>query len=132
MKFPDDLRYTREHEWARIDGDKATIGITDYAQMELGDVVYVEMPEEHDEVVQDEQFGVIESVKTVTDLFCPLSGEVSKVNENLEDRPELVNEEPYGGGWMIEITISEPDEINSLLTAEDYETYVEEEAGETE
>jgi len=132
MKFPDDLKYTREHEWARVKGKKAVVGITEYAQKELGDVVYVELPEVGDEVVQDEQFGVIESVKTVSDLFSPISGEVVEVNENLEDRPELVNEDPYGDGWMIKVAISEPDEVENLLTAETYEEYVEEESGEAE
>lgn len=130
MKFPDDLMYTREHEWARIKGDKVTVGITDYAQKELGDIVYVELPESGDEVVQDEQFGVVESVKTVSDLFSPLSGDVSKVNEELEDRPELVNEDTYGDGWMVEIEINDKDEIDNLLSSEKYEEYVEEEAGE--
>ena len=132
MKFPDDLKYTREHEWARIKGKKATVGITDYAQRELGDVVYVELPEEGDEVVQDEQFGVVESVKTVSELFSPLPGEVVAINEGLEDRPELVNEDPYGEGWMVQLAMSEPEEIDNLLTAEEYEEYVEEEVGETE
>ena len=132
MKFPDDLKYTREHEWVRIKGKKAVVGITDYAQKELGDVVYVELPEVGDEVVHDEQFGVIESVKTVSDLFSPLTGEVVKVNEELEDRPELVNEDPYIDGWMIQIELSEPNEVGKLLSSEDYEEYVDEEMGEIE
>ncbi len=132
MKFPDDLKYTREHEWVRIKGKKAVVGITDYAQKELGDVVYVELPEVGDEVVHDEQFGVIESVKTVSDLFSPLTGEVVKVNEELEDRPELVNEDPYIDGWMIQIEISEPNEVGKLLSSEEYEEYVDEEMGEIE
>jgi len=132
VKFPDDLKYTREHEWVRIKGKKAVVGITDYAQKELGDVVYVELPEVGDEVVHDEQFGVIESVKTVSDLFSPLTGEVVKVNEELEDRPELVNEDPYIDGWMIQIEISEPNEVGKLLSSEEYEEYVDEEMGEIE
>jgi len=132
VKFPDDLKYTREHEWVRIKGKKAVVGITDYAQKELGDVVYVELPEVGDEVVHDEQFGVIESVKTVSDLFSPLTGEVVKVNEELEDRPELVNEDPYIDGWMIQIELSEPNEVGKLLSSEDYEEYVDEEMGEIE
>ncbi len=132
MKFPDDLSYTKEHEWARVKGNKATVGITDYAQKELGDIVYVELPDIGDEVVQDEQFGVIESVKTVSDLFCPLSGEVVGINEELEDRPELVNDDPYVDGWLIQIEMSDPDEIDNLLSAEGYEEYLEEEAGEPE
>jgi len=132
MKFPDDLKYTKEHEWARVKGNKATIGITDYAQKELGDIVYVELPDVGDEVVQDEQFGVIESVKTVSDLFCPLSGEVIGINEELEDRPELVNEDPYVDGWLIRVEMSDPDELDNLLSAEAYEEYIEEEVGEPE
>jgi len=132
MKFPDDLKYTKEHEWARVKGNKATIGITDYAQKELGDIVYVELPDVGDEVVQDEQFGVIESVKTVSDLFCPLSGEVTGINEELEDRPELVNEDPYVDGWLIRVEMSDPDELDNLLSAEAYEEYIEEEVGEPE
>lgn len=132
MKVPENLKYTREHEWARIRGKVATIGITDYAQDQLGDVVYVELPDVADEVAKDEQFGTIESVKTVSDLFSPLSGEVIKVNEQLEDRPELVNEDPYGDGWMIQIQISDPDEIDELMSAEEYEAYLEEEAGSME
>lgn len=129
MKVPENLKYTREHEWARIRGKVATVGITDYAQDQLGDVVYVELPDVADEVAKDEQFGTIESVKTVSDLFSPLSGEVIKVNEQLEDRPELVNEDPYGDGWMIQIQISDPHEIDELMSAEEYEAYLEEEAG---
>lgn len=132
MKVPENLKYTREHEWARIRGKIATVGITDYAQDQLGDVVYVELPDVADEVAKDEQFGTIESVKTVSDLFSPLSGEVIKVNEQLEDRPELVNEDPYGDGWMIQIQISDPDEIDELMSAEEYEAYLEEEAGNME
>lgn len=130
MKFPDSLKYTREHEWARIKGKKAVVGITDYAQKELGDIVYVELPEVGDEVVQDEQFGVVESIKTVSDLFSAVSGEVTKVNDDLEDRPELVNEDPYGSGWMMEVTISEMEELENLLSAEEYEEFVAEESGE--
>ena len=132
MKAPDNLKYTREHEWARIRGKTATVGITNYAQDQLGDVVYVELPDVTDEVAKDELFGTIESVKTVSDLFSPVSGEVIKINEMLEDRPELVNEDPYGDGWMIQVQISDPAEIEDLLSAEEYEAYVEEEAGEIE
>ena len=132
MKVPDNLKYTREHEWARIRGKTATIGITDYAQDQLGDVVYVELPDVADEVAKDEHFGTIESVKTVSDLFSPVSGEVAKINEQLEDRPELINEDPYGDGWMIQVQITDPDELEDLMTSEEYEAFVEEEAGEVE
>ena len=132
MKVPDNLKYTKEHEWARIRGRSVTIGITNYAQDQLGDVVYVELPDVADDVAKDEQFGTIESVKTVSDLFSPVSGEVTKINEQLEDRPELVNEDPYGEGWMIQVQITDPDEFENLLSAEEYEAYIEEEAGEVE
>jgi len=132
MKVPDNLKYTREHEWARIRGKTATIGITNYAQDQLGDIVYVELPDVADEVAKDEQFGTIESVKTVSDLFSPVSGEVLKINEQLEDRPELVNEDPYGDGWMIQVQITDPDELDDLMSTEEYEAFVEEEAGEVE
>src|SRR3990172_3990453 len=103
MKFPDNLKYTKEHEWARLKGKTVTVGITDYAQDQLGDIVFVELPAEGDEVAADETFGVIESVKTVSDLYSPASGEVTAVNNALEDRPELVNQDPYGEGWIMKV-----------------------------
>ncbi|RMG65973.1 MAG: glycine cleavage system protein GcvH [Calditrichaeota bacterium] len=121
MNLPEELYYTKDHEWARVEGDTATVGITDYAQSELGDIVYVELPEVGTTVKQGESFGTIEAVKAVSDLYAPLSGEVTEVNTNLEDSPELVNQDPYGAGWMIKIKISNPDEVNNLLSKADYE-----------
>ncbi len=121
MKLPDELYYTKDHEWARVEGETATIGITDYAQSELGDIVYVELPEVGDTVKQGESFGTIEAVKAVSDLYAPLSGEVIEVNTKLEDSPELVNQDPYGSGWMIKVKISNPKEVESLLSKADYE-----------
>ncbi len=121
MNIPADLKYSKDHEWARIEGDVAVVGITDYAQNELGDIVYVELPEVGTQVEQGKTFGTIEAVKAVTDLFAPVSGEVVEVNEKLNDSPELVNQDPYGEGWMIKIKMSNPDEVNNLLSKEDYE-----------
>ncbi|HFB68080.1 MAG TPA: glycine cleavage system protein GcvH [Calditrichae bacterium] len=121
MNIPADLKYSKDHEWARIEGDVAVVGITDYAQNELGDIVYVELPEVGIQVEQGKTFGTIEAVKAVSDLFAPVSGEVVEVNEKLNDSPELVNQDPYGEGWMIKIKMSNPDEVNNLLSKEDYE-----------
>ena len=127
MKAPDDLKYTKTHEWVRMEGTFATIGITDYAQEQLGDIVYVELPEEGDEVTQGERFGTIESVKAVSDLYSPLSGRVVEINEELSEHPELINNEPYGKGWMIRIEVAEPSEERTLLSVEEYKRWVEEE-----
>lgn len=120
MNVPADLKYTKEHEWARVEGDVVTVGITDYAQGELGDIVYVELPEVGAEVEKDASFGTIEAVKAVNDLYAPLSGIVVAVNEALEDAPDEVNQDPYGAGWMIKIKLSEPAEVDSLLDGEAY------------
>ncbi|MFC5972747.1 glycine cleavage system protein GcvH [Halomarina salina] len=120
FETPDDLRYLETHEWARYDDHTARIGISDFAQDELGDVVFVELPEEGDSVEQDAEFGVVESIKAVSDLYSPLSGTVSAVNENLFDEPELVNEDPYGDGWMLELTDVDEDELDALLGADAY------------
>ena len=128
MQFPDNLKYSREHEWARVDGDRVTIGITDFAQSELGDVVFVELPEVGTEVDVTETFGVVESVKAVSDLYAPVSGTVVECNSQLEDRPELVNQSPYEKGWMIVIEATDPDELEELLSAQEYRQYIEEEA----
>ena len=119
--YPADLRYTKEHEWAKIEGNRARVGITHYAQSELGDVVFVELPKVGARMTQMQAFGVVESVKAVSDLFAPLSGEVAEVNAELSQTPELVNEEPYGKGWMIVITLSNPKEAEALMTAQQYE-----------
>lgn len=122
--YPADLRYTREHEWARIEGKRARIGITHYAQDQLGDVVFVELPKVGTRVRQAQSFGVVESVKAVSDLFAPLSGEVVEVNAGLTDRPEQINQDPYGAGWMIVIALEEAKEADSLMSAADYEAFL--------
>jgi len=124
MNIPDNLKYTKEHEWVLLEGDTATVGITDFAQRELGDIVYVEVDTEGEELDQDEVFGTVEAVKTVSDLFMPVSGEVKEFNEALEDEPELINKDPYGNGWIIKIKITSPGEMDTLLDAEAYKKYV--------
>lgn len=119
--YPQDLRYTREHEWVRPEGDRGAIGITYYAQEQLGDVVFVELPKLGSQVEQGKPFGVVESVKTASDLYAPVGGEIVEVNEKLVDRPELVNQDPYGEGWMIVVRMSDPAQLNSLLTSAQYE-----------
>lgn len=122
---PDDRRYMESHEWTNTDGNTVRIGITDFAQDELGDIVFVELPDEGDEVTKDEEFGVIESIKAVSDLYSPLSGTVTAVNEALFDRPELVNDDPLGEGWMLEIDPSDRGEFDELLTPEEYREQIE-------
>ncbi len=122
--YPADLRYTREHEWAKVDGTRARVGITLYAQEQLGDVVFVELPKVGTRVRQMQTFGVVESVKAVSDLFAPLSGEVVEVNETLTEHPEQVNRDPYGAGWLIVIALADPKEVDNLLSAGDYERFV--------
>jgi glycine cleavage system H protein len=124
MLIPEDLKYTKEHEWAKIEGDIATIGITDFAQSELSDIVYVELPALGEMLEQMQPFGSIEAVKTVADLYAPLSGEVIEVNEELETNPGIINEDPYGLGWMIKIRITNPEEIQNLLSAEEYKKLI--------
>lgn len=122
MNIPKELKYTKEHEWIRDNSDgTATVGITDFAQGELGDIVFVELEDEGFEFEKDESFGTVEAVKTVSELFAPISGEIAEVNEKLEDEPELVNDDPYGDGWMVKIKVSDASEFDSLMTAEDYE-----------
>ncbi|WP_372947266.1 glycine cleavage system protein GcvH [Mariniphaga sp.] len=125
MKIPAELKYTEDHEWVRVEGDTATVGITDFAQGELGDVVFVEIETEGEELDKGETFGTVEAVKTVSDLFMPVGGEVAEVNEALADEPELVNKDPYGKGWMIKIKMSDSSEIDDLLSADDYKKMVE-------
>ncbi len=125
MNFPDDLKYTKEHEWVRDNGDgTVTVGITDFAQSELGDIVFVELEPEGSEFDQDEVFGTVEAVKTVSELFSPVSGEISEINELLEDDPELVNNDPYGKGWMVKINLSDASELDSLLSLDEYKDLV--------
>lgn len=124
MDFPAELKYTKDHEWVKIEGDVATVGITDFAQGELGDIVYVEVETLDETLAKDEVFGTVEAVKTVSDLFLPLSGEIIEFNEGLEEAPENVNTDPYGEGWMIKIKIGDASEIDGLLDAEAYKTLV--------
>lgn len=127
---PEDLSYTKDHEWVRVKGEEATVGITDHAQQQLGDIVYVELPKVGDKFETSEPFGSIESVKAVSEIFMPLSGTVAQVNDTLNDSPELVNEDPYGDGWMIRIKIDKPSQVDALLTSVAYEDYIKEEASE--
>ena len=124
MNFPEDLKYTKDHEWIRVEGDVAYVGITDYAQSELGEIVYVDITTEGETVAKEEVFGTIEAVKTVSDLFMPASGEVLEVNAELGDAPELVNQEPYGKGWLIKVSVADAAELDSLLSAEEYQQLI--------
>lgn len=125
MKLPTELKYTKDHEWIKIDGNEATIGITDFAQNELGDIVYVEVETLDEELDKEEVFGTVEAVKTVSDLFMPLSGKITAFNESLEDEPEMVNDNPYDEGWIIKIELKDPDEVSELLSSEDYKSHIE-------
>lgn len=127
MEFPENLKYSKEHEWTRVEGNRATIGITDFAQDELGEIVFIDLPKAGSRVEALETFGTVESVKTVSDLFSPVSGEVVEVNTSLEDEPELVNSDPYGEGWIIVVEMTDPNELGDLLTATEYQEYIEEE-----
>ncbi len=124
MEFPDDLRYTKDHEWLRLEGNDGIVGITDFAQDALGDVVFVELPAVGASLSQGQTFGVVESNKTVSDLFAPVSGRVAAVNQTLRDEPEHVNRDPYGDGWMIRIVVSRPEEVDTLLDADGYRAFV--------
>ncbi|HET9200741.1 MAG TPA: glycine cleavage system protein GcvH [Dehalococcoidia bacterium] len=121
MEIPADLKYTKEHEWVRMEGDFAAIGITDFAQDSLGDVVFLQLPEENAEITQFAKFGEIESVKAVSDLFAPISGRIIERNQAVIDTPEVVNEEPYGGGWLLKVELSNPTELESLMSAAEYQ-----------
>jgi glycine cleavage system H protein len=124
MNVPSELKYTKDHEWIRIEGDTATVGVTDFAQGELGDVVFVEIETEGETLEKGETFGTIEAVKTVSDLFMPVGGEVIEVNEKLEDTPDVVNSDPYGDGWMVKIRIDDASEADDLLSAAEYEELI--------
>lgn len=124
MNIPANLKYTKDHEWVLVDGDVATIGITDFAQKELGDIVYVEVETLDQTLKRDEIFGTVEAVKTVSDLFLPLSGEISEFNDSLESDPEKVNTDPYGDGWMVKVKISNMSEVDALLSSEDYKALI--------
>lgn len=124
MNIPSELKYTKDHEWIRIEGDTATVGITDYAQGELGDIVYIEIETEGESLGKEEVFGTVEAVKTVSDLFMPVGGEVIEVNSALSDAPETVNQDPYGAGWMVKIKLSDPSELDDLMSAADYKAEI--------
>lgn len=134
MEFPEGLKYSKEHEWVLVEGEIATIGITEYAQEELGDVVYVELPEVGEKIVKDDPFGAVESVKAVSDIYAPVSGVVIEVNDALPDSPETINEDPYGDGWMAKVEMSDPEDLKDLMNADEYAEYVEQqkEVGEEE
>ena len=124
--YPDECQYTKDHEWIRVDGDTGTIGITDHAQKELGDIVYVELPKEGDSVTAAETFGTVESVKAVSEIYSPVTGEVTAVNDKLQDHPELLNSDPHAGAWLIRVQMSNPKEVNKLMSSEEYEEYIRE------
>lgn len=125
MSYPEDLRYTKEHEWIRDNGDgTATVGVTDFAQSELGDIVFVEIEPEGFEFEQDEVFGTVEAVKTVSELFAPVAGEIVEINEKLEMEPELVNDDPYGEGWMVKISVSDSSQFDDLMSSDEYKEIV--------
>jgi glycine cleavage system H protein len=124
MNFPDNLRYTKDHEWIRIEGDEATIGITDFAQHELGDIVYVEIETVGQELKEGDIFGTVEAVKTVSDLYLPVSGSITEVNPKLNSNPELVNNDPYGDGWMVKMKVTNTEDLNSLMDAPAYQNLV--------
>ncbi|MCH7657350.1 MAG: glycine cleavage system protein GcvH [Bacteroidetes bacterium] len=124
MNIPENLKYTKDHEWIRVENDVVYVGVTDFAQGELGDVVFVEIETEGENLNREEVFGTIEAVKTVSDMFMPLSGEILEANQKIEDEPELVNKDPYGDGWMIKISIADSSELDDLLTPEQYKNLV--------
>ena len=125
MSIPKELKYTKEHEWVCVDRDIATIGITDYAQGQLGDIVFVELPEVQSHVSQDDTFGVVEAVKTVADLFAPVSGSITEINTALEESPDLINSDPYVAGWIIKVAIDDLEEYNNLMSSDDYNSFIE-------
>ncbi|MFW5877909.1 MAG: glycine cleavage system protein GcvH [bacterium] len=125
MNFPDNLKYTKEHEWIKLDGNEALVGITEHATSELGDIVFIEIETEGENLGADETFGTVEAVKTVSDLFMPVAGEVIEINPKLEDTPEIVNKDPYGEGWLIKIKVDNPKDVNELMSAEDYKGIIE-------
>ncbi len=124
MEFPEGLKYSKEHEWVLVEGTNATIGITEYAQEELGDIVFVELPEVGEKIVKDDPFGAVESVKAVSDIYAPVSGAVVETNEILPDNPETINDDPYGDGWMVRVELSDIDDLKDLMDADEYAEYV--------
>lgn len=129
-KYPEDCLYTKEHEWIRVNGDTGTVGITHYAQKQLGDIVFVELPKVGDHFDTSESFGTVESVKAVSEIYCPVSGEVSETNEAVVNSPEMLNSDPHGDAWLIEIKIQNASELEDLMSAEEYDEYLREEAAE--
>ncbi len=129
-EYPDEYSYTKEHEWISVEGDIATVGITDHAQAELGDIVYMELPAVGDQLEAGQPFGTIESVKAVSELYAPFSGEVTEVHEDLVDRPEIVNEDPHGAAWMAKIKLADPSAVDGLMSASDYRSFLEADDGE--
>ena len=130
MEFPEGLKYTKEHEWVLVEDRTATIGITEYAQQELGDIVYVELPEVGEKIVKDDPFGAVESVKAVSDIYAPVSGTVIEVNDTLPDSPETINDDAYGDGWLIKVEMSDADDLKDLMGAEEYAEYVDQQKDE--
>jgi glycine cleavage system H protein len=124
MEFPEGLKYSKEHEWVLVEGNSATIGITEYAQEELGDIVYVELPEVGEKIVKDDPFAAVESVKAVSDVYAPVSGTVLEINDILPDNPETINDDPYGDGWMVRVELTDKDDLKDLMDAEEYAEYV--------
>ena len=132
MEFPEGLKYSKEHEWVLVEGTTATIGITEYAQEELGDIVYVELPEVGEKIVKDDPFGAVESVKAVSDVYAPVSGAVLEINDILPDNPETINDDPYGDGWMIRVELSDSDDLKDLMDADEYAEYVQQQKDDEE
>jgi glycine cleavage system H protein len=132
MEFPDGLKYSKEHEWVLVEDKVAIIGITEFAQHELGDVVYVELPEIGEKIVKDDPFGAVESVKAVSDVFAPVSGAVVEINDTLPENPETINDDPYGDGWMIKVEMTDMDDLKDLMSAEEYAEYIEQQKEEDE
>jgi glycine cleavage system H protein len=124
MEYPDDLYYSHEHLWVRLTGSRGILGITDHAQQEMGEILFVELPEEGAQMEKDDSFGTLESSKTIVELICPLSGEIAAINKDLEDEPSLVNDDPYGNGWLAAVEIDDPKELDKLIRAADYEEYL--------
>lgn len=124
MNFPENVKYSTDHEWVRVEGNEAYVGITDFAQEELGDIVFIDVTTEGETVEQGEVFGSVEAVKTVSDLMMPVTGEVLEVNPDLDDAPELINKEPYEGGWIIKISLENPDDVNGLMSADEYKEFI--------
>jgi glycine cleavage system H protein len=124
--YPEEFQYTKDHEWIQVDGDTGTIGITDHAQQELGDIVYVELPKSGDPITAAETFGTVESVKAVSEVYSPVSGEVTAVNEKLQDHPELLNSDPHAAAWLIRVHLSDPQELEKLMSSQEYEAYIQE------